>query len=233
MRRGDERGYPYNIPAIAGLSKLSFSSPVTFFVGKNGSGKSTLLEAIAVAYGFNPEGGSKNMSFETYKSHSELWQKLKLIKGPHHPRDGYFLRTESFYNVASYIEELDAVPAYAAPVKEAYGGNLHERSHGESFAALIFKRLHGKGMYIFDEPEAALSAESQLAVLSRMKELADDGSQFIIATHSPIILAYPGATIYSFGEGGVKEAAYEETDIYHIYKYFMNNRSSFLRELGF
>ena len=225
--------YPFNIPAIRALGRLELNSPVTFFVGANGSGKSTLLEAIAVAYGFNPEGGSKNMTFSTYESHSGLHNHLKLIKGPYRPKDGYFLRSESFYNVASYIEELDSVPAYAPPVKEAYGGNLHEKSHGESFSALFFNRLYGNGLYLLDEPEAALSVNAQLSALSRIKELADKSSQFIIATHSPILLAYPGAEIFSFDDGAIHHVDYEDTDIYRIYKYFLSNRQKMLEELGF
>ena len=231
-RRGDESGYPFDIPAITLLDRMELSAPVTFFIGKNGSGKSTLLEAIAVAYGFNPEGGSKNMTFETFGSHSALHERLKIIKGPYRPRDGYFLRAESFYNVASHIEELDAVPGFAPPIKGAYGGNLHERSHGEAFSALFFTRLHGKGLYILDEPEAALSPDNQLAALARIKELTDSGSQFIIATHSPILAAYPGAEIFSFDENGITSVKYEETDLYRVYKYFLNNREKVLNELG-
>ncbi len=226
-------GYPFSIPAIATLSQLKLSSPVTFFCGKNGSGKSTLLEAAAVAAGFNPEGGSKNMNFSTYKSHSPLWESLRLVKGTVRPRDGFFLRAESFYNVASYIEELDSVPASAPKIKAAYGGNLHEKSHGESFSALFFKRLRGKGLYFLDEPEAALSADSQLAALSRIHSLVENGSQFIIATHSPLLLAYPGAEIFCFDGERITKTEYEDTDIYNVYKYFLNNRAAMLRELGF
>lgn len=230
---GKGAGYPFDIPALSALESLDLSSQVTVFTGPNGSGKSTLMEGIAAAAGFNPEGGSRNMSFETYASHSPLYKSIKLIKGPVRPRDGYFLRAESFYNVASYIEELDAVPAPAGPIKAAYGGNLHERSHGESFKALFFTRLRGRGLYIFDEPEAALSIESQLSALSRMKELADKSSQFIIATHSPILAAYPGARIYSFEDGKIHSVRYEDTSLYRIYKYFLNNTQTMLKELGF
>ena len=233
LRPGGGRGYPFDIPAIASLGSIKFSAPVTFFIGKNGSGKSTLLEAIAVATGFNPEGGSRNMNFETYDSHSELYERLKIVRGPYRPKDGYFLRSESFYNVASHIEELDAAPGPGAPIKPAYGGSLHERSHGEAFAALFFNRLYGQGLYLLDEPEAALSADSQLAALARIKELVDKGSQFIIATHSPVLAAYPGAEIYSFDGGVISRVAYEDTDLYRVYRYFLNNRESVLRELGF
>lgn len=226
-------GYPFNIPAIAGLNRLELTAPVTFFTGANGSGKSTLLEAVAVAWGFNPEGGSRNMSFSTYESHSPLHRCLKLIKGPYRPRDGFFLRAESYYNVASHIEELDAQPAFAPKIKESYGGSLHEKSHGESFAALLNTRLGGRGLYLFDEPEAALSVNAQLGALARIRELAEDRSQFIIVTHSPILLAYPGAEILSFDGGKIKPVAYEDTDIYQVYKYFLNNRERMLAELGF
>ncbi len=225
--------YPFSIPAIASLSSLKLKAPITFFIGKNGSGKSTLLEGIAVAYGFNPEGGSKNMNFETYADYSSLYRQIKLIKGPRRPRDGYFLRAESFYNVASYIEELDSVPAPAGPLKAAYGGNLHSKSHGESFGALFFNRLRGEGLYLLDEPEAALSIDSQLSALIRFRELAETGSQFIVATHSPILLAYPGADIYSFDSGRIQPIRYEDTDIFRIYRYFLNNRQKMLSELGF
>ena len=232
-KSGTPAEYPFSIPAIRGFSSITLNSPVTFFIGANGSGKSTLLEAIAVAYGFNPEGGSRNMTFSTYESHSRLHNYLKLIKGPYRPKDGYFLRSESFYNVASHIEELDAVPAAAPKIKEVYGGNLHEKSHGESFSALFFNRLYGSGLYLLDEPEAALSVNAQLRALSRIKELTDQNSQFIIATHSPILLAYPGAEIFSFDDGAVHRVEYEDTDIYRIYKYFLSNRQKMLEELGF
>ncbi len=226
-------GYPFNIPAIGSLDKLTLRSPVTFFIGANGSGKSTLLEAVAAAWGFNPEGGSKNMNFSTFDSHSTLYRSVKLTKGLRRPADGFFLRAESFYNVASYIEELDAVPAYAPPIKRAYGGSLHEKSHGESFGALLFNRLRGMGLYLLDEPEAALSVNAQLGALGRIRELTAERSQFIIATHSPILLAYPGADILSFDGGAIHGVAYEDTDIYRVYKYFMNNREGMLKEMGF
>ncbi len=226
-------GYPFNIPALSKFGRLRLAKPVTFFIGENGSGKSTLLEAVAVAAGFNPEGGSQNMSFSTFDSHSELCSRIKITRGLGRPRDGFFLRSESFYNVASHIEELDSVPASAPPVKTAYGGSLHERSHGEAFSALFFNRLRGRGLYLLDEPEDALSPESQLAALSRLRELAADGSQFIIATHSPILAAYPGAELLLFSERGVSPVKYEETDLYRVYKYFLGNRAAVLAELGF
>ncbi len=226
-------GYPFDIPALKRLERLRLTKPVTFFIGENGSGKSTLLEAVAVAAGFNPEGGSRNMSFSTFESHSALYSDIKITRGTKRPRDGFFLRSESFYNVASHIEELDAVPAAAPPIKSAYGGSLHERSHGEAFSALFFNRLRGQGLYLLDEPEAALSPQSQLAALGRIRELTASGSQFIIATHSPILAAYPKAELLLFSERGVAPVKYEETDLYRVYRYFLCNRSAVLAELGF
>jgi predicted ATPase len=205
--------YPFALPAVRHLDALQLHPQVTFFVGENGSGKSTLLEAIAVAWGFNPEGGTKNFSFGTRVSHSELERYLRLSKGFPAPRDGFFLRAESFYNVATEIERLDAEPAAGARVIDSYGGkSLHEQSHGESFMALLLNRFGGKGLYILDEPEAALSPQRQLAVLSRIHDLVMDDSQFIIATHSPILMAYPNATIYSLAIDGIKKLDYYETE---------------------
>ena len=188
----DFRAYPFSIPAIRKLDTLKLDPKVTFFIGENGMGKSTLLEAAAVNFGFNPEGGSRNFRFSTYASHSCLSGYLRLIKSIERPKDGYFFRAESFYNVATNIEELDAQGGLGAPISASYGGNLHERSHGESFFALLNNRLGGKGLYLFDEPEAALSPLRQLAMLRRLKELTDHGSQCIIATHSPILASFVG-----------------------------------------
>lgn len=183
--------YPFCLPAVRSLDKLVLHPNVTFFVGENGSGKSTLLEALAVSLGFNAEGGSKNFHFGTRRSHSELHRYLRVAKGVKRPRDGYFLRAESFFNVATEIEHLDDEPGFDPPIIDSYGGrSLHEQSHGESFFALLMDRFHGRGLYILDEPEAALSPQRQLAVLSRLHDLVLDDSQFVIATHSPILMAY-------------------------------------------
>ncbi len=173
--RKDE--YPYNLSAIKALSNLEFHPNVTFLIGENGSGKSTVLEAIAVAYGYNPEGGTKNFNFSTEDSHSGLHNQLKLVKGVYAPKDGFFLRAESFYNVASYIDELDR--EIGGPrIIDSYGGkSLHKLSHGESFLTLFLNRLTGKGLYILDEPEAALSPTRQMALLSRMHDLVQNNSQ--------------------------------------------------------
>lgn len=229
--------YPFNIPAVKHLEKLRFESEVTFFVGENGSGKSTLLEAIAVAMGFNPEGGTKNFNFGTRDSHSTLHEHLRLSKSPIKPKDGFFLRAESYFNVATNIEAMDTNPedgpfANSPSVIDSYGGiSLHEQSHGESFLALMLNRFGGRGIYLLDEPEAALSPMRQLAVLSRMKLLADDASQFIIATHSPILLAYPDAVIYQIDEAGLTQVDYQNTEHYVVTKSFLENPERMLREL--
>ncbi|QIL72252.1 AAA family ATPase [Diaphorobacter sp. HDW4B] len=214
--------YPFNLPFVRDLERLKIDPKVTLFVGENGSGKSTLLEAIAVAMGFNPEGGSRNFRFSTRASHSELHQCLRIAKGFKRPRDGYFLRAESFFNVASEIENLDREESFGPPVITSYGGHsLHEQSHGESFITLLEKRFGGLGLYILDEPEAALSPQRQLTALKRMHALVKQRSQFIIATHSPILMAYPGALIYQFSSEGVRQVAYRETEHFKVMREFM------------
>jgi predicted ATPase len=216
--------YPFALPAVRHLDVLKLHPHVTFLIGENGSGKSTLLEAIAVCWGFNAEGGTKNFRFGTRASHSELERYLRLTKGIRRPKDGFFLRAESFFNVATEIERLDAEPAPAPPVINSYGGkSLHEQSHGESFMALLLNRFSGNGVYMLDEPEAALSPQRQLAVLSRIHDLVLDDSQFIIATHSPILMAYPNATIYGFSADGMKKIDYYETEHYQVTHDFLVN----------
>jgi predicted ATPase len=195
---------------------------VTFLVGENGSGKSTLLEAIAVALGLNAEGGSRNFNFTTRASHSDLYKFLRLRRGVRRPRDCYFLRAESYFNLATEIERLDAEHANAPPIADSYGGNsLHEQSHGESFFSLFRNRFGGKGLYLLDEPEAALSPTRQMAFLSILHDLAAGGSQFIIATHSPIIMTYPNASIFSLDGGEVRRIAYEQTEHYKVTRDFL------------
>ena len=224
--------YPFSIPAVSELDSLELDSEVVFFVGENGSGKSTLVEAIAVALGFNPEGGTKNFNFGTHQSHSSLHEYIRLSKSYAKPKDGFFLRAESYFNVATNIETLDSEFSYSPPVIDSYGGvSLHEQSHGESFLSLILHRFGGKGIYILDEPEAALSPMRQLAVLSRMKQLVDDSSQFIIATHSPILLAYPNAKIFKIDETGINQVRYQDTEHYTVTKAFLENPDRMLSEL--
>lgn len=225
-------GYPFNIPAVEGFHEIEFHPAVTFFVGENGVGKSTLIEAIAVACGFNPEGGSKGFNFSTCQTHSDLHGFLRLQKGVKKPADGYFLRAESFYNVATSIDEMDAIPSTARKIIEAYGEeSLHKMSHGESFMALMLHRFRGKGLYILDEPEAAMSPSRLLMMLSRMHQLVEEGSQFIISTHSPILMAYPTAKILQIDGEGIKEVQYQETEHYTITRQFLNNRQAMLKEL--
>ncbi|GKW42392.1 AAA family ATPase [Pectobacterium parvum] len=224
--------YPFSIPSICSLDKLDLHPKVTFFIGENGSGKSTLLEAIAVSMGFNPEGGTRNFNFGTRISHSRLSHFLRVAKGIKKPKNGFFLRAESFFNVATEIERLDSEPSFGPPVINSYGGHsLHEQSHGESFMALLLNRFGKEGIYLLDEPEAALSPSKQLAALARMHDLIREGSQFVIATHSPILMAYPDATIFQFGEDGIQQVAYEETEHYQITRAFLNNPERMLREL--
>lgn len=223
----DYSEYPYNIPSIAAFQEIEFTRPVTFFVGENGMGKSTLIEALAVLSGFNPEGGSRNFNFHTKETHSGLYDNLILSRGYKIRKDGYFLRAESFYNVATELENLED-----SSVLEAYGGKwLHEQSHGESFMSLLMHRFFEKGLYILDEPEAALSPAKQLQMLSRIHQLVQLDSQFIIATHSPIIMAYPDAEIYLLDESGINAVTYQDTPHYKIFKYFLNNPSGMLNEL--
>ena len=223
--------YPFNLPAVRSLKRLVFDKRVTFLVGENGTGKSTLLEAIAGACGFNPEGGTLNFSFHTRSSHSDLYEFLRIARGVQRPKDGFFLRAESFYNVASYIDRLDEEPG-GPPIRNSYGGkSLHEQSHGESFFAAFIHRFRGRGLYILDEPEAALSPLRQMSLLVRMHELVQQNSQFIIATHSPILMSYPAADLFLLEGEGIRPVELEETDHYTVTKAFMNDRESMLKEL--
>src|SRR3954451_9248387 len=221
--------YPFSIPAIGGLDTIEFDRPVTFFVGENGSGKATLLEAIAVGMGLNAEGGSRNFRFATRESHSSLSKVLRLARSVRRVRDSYFLRAESYFNVATEIEALDREPAPGPPIVDSYGGkSLHEQSHGESFFALFMNRLRGNGLYFFDEPEAALSPKRQLAFLSRLHDLVKDGSQFLIATHSPILLAYPDAATHVLDGGPPRRIEYCDTEHYGVTRTFLNDTERML-----
>ncbi len=217
----NKSSYLAKLPAVKFLlngGELDTSAPVTIFVGENGTGKSTLLEAIAVAFGFNPEGGSRNFDFSTAETHSELYEHLTLIKRAY-PKDGFFLRAESYYNVASYVDSIDD-----GTLIGSYGGkSLHEQSHGESFLSLVQNRFFGKGLYILDEPEAALSPQSTLLLLAEIKRLIEKDSQFIIATHSPILMAFPDAAVFEFSENGIEKMDYKETEHFQIMKNFLHD----------
>lgn len=228
----DKNAFPFCLKALQTFSQLRLHPKVTFLVGENGSGKSTLLEAMAIASGFNAEGGTKNFGFSTRESHSELSQYLRLSRGIKKPRDGFFLRAESFFNVATEIEALDLEPSFGPPIIESYGGqSLHEQSHGESFFALLMNRFSGNSLFFLDEPEAALSPSRQMSMLVRMQELINANSQFIIATHSPILMAYPDADIYVLSDSGIEKTDYEATEHFQITKRFLNNPQGMLQEL--
>jgi predicted ATPase len=230
--------YPFSIPALRDFDSIALHPHVTYLVGENGVGKSTLIEGIAVAAGFNAEGGSKNFEFSTHSDTSELHEVLRLVRGMRRERDGFFLRAESLYNVATEIERLadaDERPGrLPGRFMGEYGGrSLHAQSHGESFMALALNRFRGQGLYILDEPEAALAPSRQLALLVLIDQhVKQGGSQFIIATHSPILMAYPNAIIYHLSpEGGISPIAYEDTEHVKVTRDFLNNREAYLREL--
>ena len=222
----DPDRYPFCLPALRNLEALAFHPKVTFFVGENGAGKSTLLEALAVECGLNPEGGSRNFNFATRASHSPLHDALRVAKSGGVPGDSFFLRAESFYNVATEVERLgpDLLPAYG-------GKSLHEQSHGESFFALFKNRFRGNGLYLMDEPEAALSPRRQIEFVAILHGFCSGGSQFVIATHSPIIMAYPDARIYVFGPDGVRDVPYAETEHFLVTRGFLANPSRTLATL--
>lgn len=216
----DKAAYPFNLPVVRALDVLAFHPHVTFLVGENGSGKSTLIEALAVAWGFNAEGGSRDHRHATRESHSALHQFIRPVRSPRRARDGYFLRAESYFTLSTYLENVQTGRAGQT--------GLHEKSHGEAFFDLFENRFEGEGLYILDEPEAALSPSRQLSFLSRMHQLVNARSQFIIATHSPILLGYPDAWIYQTSKHGLERVEYEDTDHYQATRNFLNRRQVML-----
>lgn len=219
----DSAAYPFTIAAARHIDQLVFHPDVNFFVGENGSGKSTVLEALAMARGYSQEGGTRNVRLETADTVSWLHRSLKLIKSWKKPADGYFLRAETFFNVATYMEELGYVAQY--------GSAPHRRSRGEAFMAVLQHKLRGRGLYLLDEPEAALSPSRQLAALRAIHDLVQDGSQFVIATHSPILLAYPQARIYRFDGNRVMPVEYAHTEHFTVTRAFLKYVPRYLREI--
>ncbi len=219
--------YSDGLPALRGVERLELDPRVTFLVGENGSGKSTLIEAIAIKAKLNAEGGGKLLKFATRASHSFLHRRLELERSELPPLNAFFLRAESVFNLATAIEES----GYIGAREDVYERPLHEQSHGESFLDIAVNRLGPRGFYLFDEPEAALSVNGQLALMRRMHELVEEHSQFVVATHSPILMGYPNATILQLGDDGIREVAYEETEQVELTKSFLEDRERFFRHL--
>jgi len=212
------------------MDRIEFDRHVTIFVGENGSGKSTLVEAIAGVIGLNAEGGSKNFNFSTNENHSSLADYLRIVRGSDREQDAYFLRAESVYNVATEMERLEDI---RPGLMRSYGGKtLHSRSHGEAFLALVENRFWGGGVYVLDEPESALSPSRQIALLSLLLDLTHNrASQVIMATHSPILMALPGARIYYLSDEGIEPVKYEDTEHYRITKSFLSDPEAYVRRL--
>lgn len=222
----DKNSYLHQVAAIQRLHTITFDDNITLFSGENGTGKTTLLQAIAVSFGLNAEGGTANYCFETYHTPSDLSTALKIIKGFKRPESSFYYRAESFFNVATQAEEYDRLNPYGP----SFGGrSLHEQSHGEG-ALSFFQSFKKPGLYLMDEPEAALSPQRQLSLFVHIAQMANKGAQFIIATHSPILLALPGK-ILSFDQGQIRPCTYEETESYRITDLFVRNRNGFLRQL--
>jgi len=220
----DLDAFPFNVPAVRELQQIEFHADVTFFVGENGSGKSTILEAIALALGFGVEGGPMSIQLlDTLGERSALARHIRMSRSIRRPKYGYFMRAESFFNVATYMDKEIRLP---------YGGKqLHARSHGEAFMSVLLDKFRSDGLYLLDEPEAALSPNRQLAALRAMHQLVQERSQFIVVTHSPILLAYPGAKILSFDAGGISEIAYEDTEHFAVTRDFLNHYPRRLEQL--
>lgn len=220
----DRSAYPFGLPAISKIDSIEIHPEVTFLVGENGSGKSTLIEALAVAWGFNAEGGTKNHSSHSRRSHSALHEYLRFTKSPRKTGPGFFLCAESMYNIATEIDNVGYM--------ESYGNkSLHEQSHGESFWSLLEHKFRGNALYILDEPEAALSPSRQMSMLVRMRDLVRQNAQFIIATHSPILMAYPGARIFQVSKHGLETIAYEDTEHFQITRSFLNRHELMIEQL--
>ena len=215
--------------ALQGVERIELDPRVTFFVGENGSGKSTLVEALAGALKLNVEGGGRvyQFGFSTRATHSQLRRRVELEWLGLPPRNSFFLRAESIFNLGTAMENTGSV----GEMQKVYQQPLHEQSHGESFLDIALNRLAPNGLYLFDEPEAALSLRGQLALMRRMHELVRDDCQFVVATHSPILLGYPGATIYELGEDGVRAIAFDDAPQVELTRAFLENPGGFFRHL--
>lgn len=224
--------YPFNLPAIAGIDEIDLDAPVVIFVGANGSGKSTLMEAIAAQLGCNPEGGSPNFRFDTAGTLSDLHTVMRLARRIPRNTDRYFYRADAFHVLATEMRKLDDEPSFGPPIKTYYGGDdLHEMSHGQSVMRLLRNRFHGGGLYLMDEPEAALAPETQLEVIARIAHLCGEGARFLLATHSPLLMALPDALIYELDERGVTRRAYQELNHVRLYRRFLGDPGSVVARL--
>jgi predicted ATPase len=224
----DWNSYPFSVPVIQCLQELTFHSKVCLFAGENGTGKSTLLEAIAAHYGFGREGGNRNFGNDSTQSNHSIDPLVRALRLSFDKRtgQGFFLRAESLFSSASYIDEIGVGASYG-------GGSLHACSHGETFLTLLELKFQRNGLFLLDEPEAALSPQRQLSFLLLLHDTVrkHKDAQFIISTHSPILLGYPGAQILSFDEGKIREISYEETATLQIVRRFVNDRQNFLEDL--
>lgn len=228
----DRRTYPFDLPAIAGIDELDLDAPIVMFVGSNGSGKSTLMEALAYQLGCNPEGGSRNFNFDTASTLSALHTVMRLGRLIPRNTDRFFYRADAFHVLATEMRRLDEDPSAGPPIKNSYGGqDLHEMSHGQSVMRLLRYRFRARGIYLMDEPEAALSPETQLEVLARIIQLTKEGARFVIATHSPLLMALPGARIYELSEAGVEPRAYHELNHVRLYRRFLGDPQSVISRL--
>jgi len=214
--------WPMTVPAIAQLAEgLEIGPGVTFLVGENGSGKSTLLEGLAMAYGFPAEGGTRHGGARTRASESPLGDWLKLERGVNGPRWGFFLRAETMHGYYSYLESLGGSP----------DADLHEMSHGESFLALLDRKIDSPGFFCLDEPEAALSFGSTLRFLAQLDALAKAGAQIVCATHSPVLASLPGAAILELGEWGIRRTEWHDLELVQHWRSFLDSPPRYLRHL--
>lgn len=228
----DRSAYPFNLPAIAGIDEIDLDAPVVMFVGANGSGKSTLMEALAVQLGCNPEGGSPNFRFDTANTLSDLQRVIRLARRLPRNCDRFFYRADSYHVFATEMRRLDEEFSFGPQIKESYGGqDLHEMSHGQSVMRLLRNRFRGGGVYLLDEPEAALAPETQLEVIARIAQLCHEGARFVLATHSPLLMALPDALIYELSETGIERRAYQELNHVRLYRRFLGDPESMVARL--